>query len=91
MPKPKHIYVINPGGTAIAFVPHPVEPARWLRTDRSVVLVDCSYCRVPAGSPCRRDDGNYTNQTHWVRRRDAKGLKIDLTHNQVLVVSKGGA
>lgn len=52
------------------FVGVPDERGRYLRTDKSVVLVSCSVCKSAAGEPCKFSQG-YTAGTHAARRSEA--------------------
>ncbi len=77
--KSNKVYVIG----RVAFVPHPMFPGFWIKTDLSVVKVACSYpeCGSAVGVPCRKlsprarrqEEVSYGGETHWYRRRDAKG------------------
>lgn len=52
------------------FVAVPDERGRYVRTDRSVVLVDCPLCKAIRGEPCKtghRHEG-YGGTTHAARR-----------------------
>jgi hypothetical protein len=49
------------------FVAVPDERGRYLRTDRSVVLVACDHCRAVKGEPCKGRQG-YGGGTHVARR-----------------------
>lgn len=56
---------------AVAFIAHPLEKGRWLKTDPAAVFVQCPYCNSPAGMPCTSRSStsrNYTASTHTVRR-----------------------
>lgn len=48
------------------FVAVPDECGRYLRTTKSVSLVECPYCKSIAGEPCKGRHG-YTGMTHVVR------------------------
>jgi len=58
---------------AFVFVAIPDERGRYLRTDRSVVLVACPLCHAIKGEPCKSRAG-YTGGTHGRRRLSAKSL-----------------
>ena len=49
------------------FVAVPDERGRYLRTDRSVVLVACDHCKAVKGEPCKGRNG-YGGGTHVARR-----------------------
>lgn len=62
------------------FVAVPDERGRYLRTDRSVVLVACPICKAIKGEPCKGRQG-YGGMTHAARRTVAhrhKGRQDDL-------------
>lgn len=52
------------------FVAVPDERGRYVRTDRSVVLVDCPLCKSIKGEPCVLGHG-YGTGTHAARRSAA--------------------
>lgn len=56
------------------FVAVPNERGRYLRTDRSVVLVACPLCDAIKGEPCKGKAG-YGGATHARRRQAAKAIK----------------
>jgi len=56
------------------FVAVPNERGRYLRTDRSVVLVGCTLCKAIKGEPCRNRDWHYNAGTHAWRRSSAMAL-----------------
>lgn len=55
------------------FVAVPDENGRYLRTDKSVALVQCPQCRAIVGEPCMARQG-YGGTTHYVRRNYARRL-----------------
>jgi hypothetical protein len=55
----------------VAFVMHPLDRGRWLKTDASVVLVPCPQCKSVPGLPCVSAQG-YGATTHYVRRNELK-------------------
>ena len=55
------------------FVAVPDERGRYLRTDKSVVQVDCPLCKSIKGEPCSGSQG-YSGGTHAVRRTLANRL-----------------
>lgn len=73
----------NPTGL-IAFVSHPHEASRWCLTHVSVVTTPCPACGVPAGSLCQIA-GGYGARTHYVRRKEAKGMVSNLKAAATLV------
>lgn len=58
-------------GNSAVFVAIPNERGRYLRTDHSVVLVDCPQCKAAKGEPCISRQG-YGGGTHSVRRTKAQ-------------------
>lgn len=62
------------GPARFIFVAIPDERNRYLRTDRSVALVACPFCKVPAGVPCLGAWNKYQGQTHHFRRSAARGV-----------------
>lgn len=58
-------------GNTCVFVAIPNERGRYLRTDHSVVLVECPACRSVKGEPCTSRQG-YSGGTHAVRRTKAQ-------------------
>lgn len=55
------------------FVAVPNERGRYLRTDRSVALVECPVCGSMQGEPCKTiDEGVYVGATHYGRRNRCK-------------------
>jgi hypothetical protein len=93
--KSNKIYVIG----REVFVPHPLAPGLWIRTDLSVVKVACSYpkCGAPIGVPCLGTSARamragidepptYKSYTHWYRRRDAKGKGRDWKNLHMIIV-----
>ena len=59
------------------FVAVPDERGRYLRTDKSVALVQCPHCAAAIGEPCRGSYGRNTGYgatTHAVRRSRARAL-----------------
>lgn len=56
------------------FVAVPDEVGRYLRTDKSVVLVDCTHCGAALGEPCFHRNKKYGGTTHVHRRVKAKRL-----------------
>ena len=67
----------------IAFVPHPDLRGMWLRTHSCVVLVDCPACHSKKGIPCRNDKCGYNSDTHYKRRKAAKGKLIRMTYIEI--------
>lgn len=64
------------------FVAIPDQRGRYLRTDKSVALVDCPHCKAIVGEPCRHKNGDgYGGTTHYVRRNLANrrfhGWRVD--------------
>lgn len=55
------------------FVAIPNERGRYLRTDKSVVLVPCPACKAVKGEPCQSRQG-YGGMTHAIRRTRAKEM-----------------
>lgn len=68
-------YADRPGN--FVFVAVPDERGRYIRTDRSVVLVPCPMCRAIKGEPCKSGVAGYGGTTHAVRRAAAKSLNIN--------------
>jgi hypothetical protein len=60
------------GPSHFIFVAIPDQRNRYLRTDRSVALVGCPLCKVPAGVPCLGAWNKYHGGTHHLRRSAAK-------------------
>ena len=58
-------------GNNCVFVAIPNERGRYLRTDHSVVLVECPACKAAKGEPCISRQG-YGGGTHAVRRTKAQ-------------------
>ena len=58
---------------AFIFVAVPDERGRYVRTDRSVAFVPCSFCHATVGEPCRHGSGDgYGGGTHVARREAAR-------------------
>ena len=81
---------------SVAFVPHPLLPGLWIKTDLSVVKVACSYpgCGSAVGVPCRSTSArhekaeppHYGGSTHYYRRREAKGKGRDWRNVQLIIM-----
>lgn len=64
----QHIYQVG----RWVFVPHPMVKGAWLRTDASVLVVDCGYCGAKKGQLCRgKTPSGITAGTHSDRRGSA--------------------
>jgi hypothetical protein len=56
------------------FVAVPNQRGRYVRTDKSVALVECPQCKAMIGEPCKGRNGDgYGGTTHHVRRMVAHG------------------
>lgn len=55
------------------FVEVPNERGRYLRTDTSVIMVECELCKAAVGEPCHngQKDRKYHVSTHYARRQAA--------------------
>jgi hypothetical protein len=54
----------------------PDERGRYVRTDKSVALVECPHCKAMVGEPCRRVHGDgYGAGTHADRRSFAARVR----------------
>lgn len=59
------------------FVADPSQRGRYIRTDRSVLQVECPLCKAAVGEPCktiRHKVPVYAGLTHYIRRREAQYL-----------------
>lgn len=56
----------------LIFVAVPNQRGRYVRTDKSVALVECSLCEAMVGEPCRHRQNGYGGGTHAVRRSLAR-------------------
>lgn len=71
MQQSKKMYVLD---SQTAFMPHPFAVGLWLRVHPCVLFVGCAYCKVKAGTPCKRLDGTLGVETHWDRRGAAQKM-----------------
>jgi hypothetical protein len=70
------------------FVAVPNERGRYIRTDKSVVLVDCPLCRAAIGEPCKSHQSTpdgYGAGTHAVRRDRAKAKHYGVRGEDLIV------
>ncbi len=68
MKRTNHVFLVGNH----AFVKHPTIRGAWLRTDSSVFLVACDYCKAAKGALCRgATPGTVNSSTHSARRHDA--------------------
>ena len=90
-----HLVAFEERTGGFVFVGVPDQVGRYLRTDRSVVLVACPQCRAMIGEPCKagmRHEG-YTGTTHYMRRVDAgrfKGRPVDDVEMQNITLAPDG-
>lgn len=63
------------------FVKVPDEYGRYVRTAYSVALVDCPYCKSPAGVPCKGQYDRYTGSSHAYRHVAAKRMLMEMGVN----------
>ena len=67
-----HLVAFPDRQNQFVFVAIPNERGRYLRTDRSVVLVSCPHCHSQIGEPCKGSHG-YNGGTHYARRGRLQG------------------